>query len=47
MTRHSRLSPGIETNEIDRSDYGKTDYSITGTTVLVCGFADKGEDYTP
>ena len=46
MTSHSRLSPGVELHEIDRSGY-RTDYSITNTTVLVCGFADKGEDYTP
>ena len=47
MTSHSRLSPGVELHEIDRSGYQRTDYSITGTTVLACGFADKGENYTP
>ena len=46
MTR-TRQSPGIELNEIDKSQYGKTDYSIVGTTTLMCGVASKGEDYTP
>ena len=46
MTR-IRQSPGIELHEIDKSQYGKTDYSIVGTTTLMCGVADKGEDYVP
>ena len=46
MTR-TRQSPGIELNEIDKSQYGKTDYSIVGTTTLMCGVASKGEDYVP
>ena len=40
-------APGIEVNEIDRSSYEETvDNSTIGTTTLVFGFADKGEDYT-
>ena len=47
MVSHSRLSPGIEINELDRSQYNiKENYSIVGTTVLLNGFADKGENYT-
>lgn len=41
-----RNSPGIEINEIDRSQYNnKPDYSIVNTTTLICGFADKGVNY--
>ena len=48
MISHSRLSPGVELHEIDRSGYNRRiDYSITGTTVFACGFANKGENYTP
>lgn len=40
-------APGIQLNEIDRSNYERTqDYSIVGTTVLACGYADKGTDYS-
>ena len=39
-------SPGIEIHEIDRSQYDREDYSLVGTTSLICGFADKGPDYT-
>lgn len=40
-------SPGIQINEIDKSQYdGMPDYSIVGTTCFICGFADKGENYT-
>lgn len=40
-------APGIEVNEIDRSSYEHTvDNSTIGTTTLVFGFADKGDDYT-
>lgn len=40
-------APGVQNNEIDRSNYERTqDYSIVGTTVLACGYADKGNDYT-
>ena len=47
MAIRTRLSPGTEIHEIDRSQYtSKTDYSLVNTTSLVCGFADKGEDYT-
>ena len=39
-------APGIEVNEIDRSGYDETvDNSVIGTTTLVLGFADKGEEY--
>lgn len=40
-------APGIQINEIDRSQYdGMPDYSIVGTTCFICGFADKGENYS-
>lgn len=40
-------APGIEVNEIDRSNYEQTvDNSTIGTATLVFGFADKGDDYT-
>ena len=40
-------SPGIQINEIDKSQYDSMpDYSIVGTTCLICGFADKGENYS-
>ena len=45
MTSHKRLSPGVEFNEIDRSQYGRSDYSITDTAVHIAGFADIGQDY--
>lgn len=44
MTRTIQ-APGIELREIDKSDYGKEDYSLTGTTVFTCGFASKGPNY--
>ena len=37
-------APGIEIHEIDRSQYSP---AMTGTKVLVTGFANSGEDYTP
>lgn len=41
-------APGIEINEFDRSAYDsqKTNNSLTDTVSFVCGFADKGENYT-
>ena len=42
MISHKRLSPGVEFNEIDRSQYGQDDYSIVGTTTHIAGFADIG-----
>ena len=45
MTSHRRLSPGVEFNEIDRSQYGRSDYSIVGTASHIAGFADMGQDY--
>lgn len=40
-------APGIQNNEIDRSNYERTqDYSIVETTALALGFADKGNDYS-
>lgn len=45
MTSHRRLSPGVEFNEIDRSQYGRSDYSIVGTASHIAGFADIGQDY--
>lgn len=45
MISHKRLSPGIEFNEIDRSQYDTTDYSVTGTTTHIAGFADIGQNY--
>ena len=48
MQSHTRQSPGIEINEIDRSQYGsRTEYSVTGTTVLMTGFSDKGTPSVP
>lgn len=40
-------APGIEVNEIDRSQYNRlTDYSLPNApTCLITGFADKGENY--
>lgn len=43
--RRTIQAPGIELRETDKSQYNKPDYSIVGTTSLVCGFADKGENY--
>ena len=37
-------APGIEMHEIDKSQYSP---AMTGTKVLVTGFANSGEDYTP
>jgi len=45
IASHKRLSPGVEFNEIDRSQYGQDDYSITGTATHIAGFADVGQDY--
>lgn len=45
MSSRTIQHPGIELNEIDRSQYGKVDYSLPNApTSLVCGFADQGED---
>lgn len=38
-------APGIELREVDRSDYNKQDYSLVGTTSLVTGVSDKGDNY--
>jgi len=39
-------APGTEVNEIDRSGYNQyVDNSTIGTTTLVLGFADKGDEY--
>ncbi len=39
-------APGTEVNEIDRSGYNQAvDNSTVGTTSLVLGFADKGDEY--
>lgn len=38
-------APGIQVNEIDKSNNDPTSY--LGKTVLVPGFATKGDDYTP
>lgn len=37
-------APGIETHEIDKSQYSP---SMSGTKALVTGFASSGEDYVP
>lgn len=37
-------APGVQINEIDKSDYVR---SLTGSKALVMGFADQGEDYEP
>ena len=40
-------APGIELNEFDRSAYdNKPDNSIVSTVSFICGYANKGEDYT-
>ena len=45
MAIRTRLSPGTEIHEIDRSQYtSKTDYSLMNTNSLICGIADKRED---
>ena len=47
MANRRIQAPGIELNEIDRSQYNKTDYSLPNAPVcLICGFADKGENYS-
>ena len=47
MSSRKIQSPGIEINEIDRSQYGKVDYSLPNSpTSLIVGFASKGEDYS-
>ena len=39
-------APGVETNEIDRSQYNtKSDNNLTDTAVLIAGFANNGPDY--
>ena len=39
-------NPSVELHETDRSNYDSTvDNSTVGTSTLVCGFFDKGEDY--
>ena len=46
MSSRKIQSPGVEINEIDRSQYGKVDYSLPNApTVLMAGVATKGEDY--
>ena len=46
MSSRRNQNPGVEINEIDRSAYGKVDYSLPNSpTVFVAGFASKGEDY--
>ena len=45
MTARKLQSPGVEINEIDRSNYDKVDYSLPNSpTNLVFGFASRGED---
>lgn len=39
-------APGVQVNEIDRSDYTSTAF-VGKNIVLVPGFAQKGDDYTP
>lgn len=38
-------APGIQINEIDKSNYSSSIFS--GTTVLIPGFTSKGDDYVP
>jgi len=39
-------APGIEINEIERSQYNETtDNSNIGTAALIYGFSDTGDDY--
>ena len=45
MSSRTIENPGVELNEIDRSAYGKVDYSLPGSPAsLLFGFADIGED---
>ena len=45
MSARTIENPGVEINEIDRSQYGKIDYSLQNApTILTMGFASKGED---
>ena len=45
MSSRNIENPGIQINEIDRSQYDKIDYSLQNApTVLTYGFASKGED---
>lgn len=47
MSIRTLEAPGIELNEIDRSQAQKVDYSLPNApTCFVTGFASKGEDYT-
>ena len=47
MSSRTINNPGIELNEIDRSSYDKVDNSLPNSpTLLVTGFADKGQDMT-
>lgn len=45
MTGHTRLSPGIELHEIDRSAYNQRIDTASNTVVSLFGFADMGPDY--
>lgn len=47
MITRKLQSPGVEINEIDRSNYNKIDYSLPNSpTSLIFGFASRGEDST-
>lgn len=47
MITRKLQSPGVEINEIDRSNYNKVDYSLPNSpTSLIFGFASRGEDST-
>lgn len=48
MALRTIQAPGIQVNEIDRSQYGnKVDYSLPNSPYcFIAGFADKGDDYT-
>lgn len=44
MSIRTITAPGVQINEIDRSDYTP---AMTGTKCLVMGFGNQGEDYIP
>lgn len=44
MSIRTITAPGVQINEIDRSQYSP---SMTGSTAYVLGFTDSGETYTP
>ena len=44
MSIRTILAPGVQINEIDKSQYSP---AMTGSNCYVMGFTDKGEPYQP